>query len=188
MRHEDTRTRFTKTVLKEALLKILKEKPISKVTIKEICETAHINRGTFYLHYNEPNDLLREIEKDFWRENMAFFDTYMKNDNPEQLIMLFAAMLKNRELSMILFGEHGAPQFSTRIKNVQKDIVLNEWQREFPDYRREDLDFVYEFLYSGAVRLILNWIENDSGITPDELGKRLDILGHYCHLAIKEFQ
>lgn len=42
--------------LKESLLKILQKKPIAKVTIKELCEEAHLNRGTFYLHYCEPND------------------------------------------------------------------------------------------------------------------------------------
>ncbi|MBQ6035886.1 MAG: TetR family transcriptional regulator, partial [Lachnospiraceae bacterium] len=63
----DTRVRYTKEVLKKALLDLLKTKPISKVTIKELCEAAGLNRGTFYLHYYEPNDVLKEIEEDFLR-------------------------------------------------------------------------------------------------------------------------
>ncbi|MBP5168957.1 MAG: TetR/AcrR family transcriptional regulator, partial [Oscillospiraceae bacterium] len=68
MENLDTRVRYTKSVLKESLLQLLKDKPITKVTIKELCETAKLNRGTFYLHYNEPNDVLREIEKEFVQE------------------------------------------------------------------------------------------------------------------------
>ena len=73
MENLDNRVRYTKMVLQQALLKILQKKHIDKVTIKELCEEAKVNRGTFYLHYSTPNDLLMEIEQQFIDENMAFF-------------------------------------------------------------------------------------------------------------------
>ncbi|MBQ9663131.1 MAG: TetR/AcrR family transcriptional regulator [Oscillospiraceae bacterium] len=149
MKNEDTRVQFTKKILKDSLLKLLRDKPIGKVTIKELCDAAGLNRGTFYLHYNEPNDLLREIEEEFVREKMCFFDPYMKNDNPDQLAQLFGAIMQNRELSLILFGRNGAPQFTNRIKNLMRERILEDWQREFPSYSLADLQFVYEFFLSG---------------------------------------
>lgn len=187
MKNEDTRVQFTKKVLKDSLLKLMKDKPIARITIKELCEEAGLNRGTFYLHYNEPNDLLREIEEEFLREKMAFFDPYMKNDSPDQLAGLFSAILQTPELSLVLFGQNGAPQFSERIKNLLRESVLDEWQREFPDYDRADLQFVYEFVFPGAKRLILNWLADSGAIRVNEFAHRLDVLGHYCHLAIREF-
>ena len=187
MKNEDTRVQYTKKVLKDSLLLILKEKPIAKVTIKELCEAAGLNRGTFYLHYNEPNDLLREIEDEFVREKMSFFDPYMKNDNPDQLAQLFRAILQNREPSLVLFGHNGAPQFSERIKNMVRPGVLSDWQREFPDYSLADLQFVYDFIFPGAMQLILNWLSDSGDISAEEFAHRLDCLGHYCHLAIREF-
>lgn len=59
----DNRVRYTKAILQQALLKILQFKNIDRVTIKELCDEAKVNRGTFYLHYATPNDLLREIEE-----------------------------------------------------------------------------------------------------------------------------
>lgn len=187
MENLDTRVRYTKSVLKEALLQLLKDKPIAKVTIKELCETAKLNRGTFYLHYNEPNDVLREIEKEFVQEKMSFFDPYMKNDNPDQLAKLFGTIMQNRNLSLVLFGHNGAPQFTERIKTLVRESVLNDWQKEFPKYARDDLAFVFEFVFSGAMRLILNWLTDSSKLSANELAHRLDCLGHYCHLAIREF-
>ena len=187
MKNEDTRVQFTKSVLKQALLHILASKPIAKVTVKELCDEAGLNRGTFYLHYNEPNDVLREIESDFIRDKMSFFDPYMKNDNPAQLAQLFSAVLQNRELSLILFGRNGAPQFSERIKNMVRDGVLAEWQKEFPLYDRKDLAFVFEFVFPGAMQLILNWLEDNDGIEVADFARRMDCLGHYCHLSIPEF-
>lgn len=46
----DRRKKYTRMVLKESLMELLKNKPISNITIKEICEEADINRSTFYSH------------------------------------------------------------------------------------------------------------------------------------------
>ena len=187
MKNEDTRVQFTKKVLKDALLRILKDKPIGKVTIKELCEEAGLNRGTFYLHYNEPNDVLMEIESDFVREKLAFFDPYLKDDNPDQLAKLFGAILSSSELSLILFGHNGAPQFTERIKGLVREGVLREWQKEFPKYARADLEFVFEFVFPGAMSLILNWIDDDRGISAEAFTQRLERLGHYSLVAAGEF-
>lgn len=187
MANVDARVRYTKAILKESLLEILKTKSIAKVTIKELCEAADLNRGTFYLHYYEPNDILKEIEEEFIREKMSFFDPYLKNDNPDQLAKLFGTVISNRELSLILFGHNGAPQFTERIKKMVREGVLCEWQKEFPHYTKADLEFVYEFVFPGAMNLILNWLSDSSGIPVTEFAHRLDLLGHYCHIAIAEF-
>ena len=187
MENLDTRVRYTKSVLKESLLQLLKDKPITKVTIKELCETAKLNRGTFYLHYNEPNDVLREIEKEFVQEEMSFFDPYMKNDNPDQLAKLFGTIMRNRDLSLVLFGHNGAPQFTERIKTLVRESVLTDWQKEFPKYVYDDLSYVFDFVFTGAMQLILNWLADSSKLSANELAHRLDCLGHYCHLAIQEF-
>lgn len=55
---EDRRVKFTKMFLKESLIDLLEEKSIFKITIKEICEKADINRATFYAHYSDQYNLL----------------------------------------------------------------------------------------------------------------------------------
>ena len=49
----DARVRFTRKIIQETFLDLLKDKPISKITVKEICDKAKINRGTFYKHYQD---------------------------------------------------------------------------------------------------------------------------------------
>lgn len=60
----DARVRYTKKIIRTVFLQLLQEKPISKITVKEICDMAEINRGTFYKHYNDPYDLLAKTEED----------------------------------------------------------------------------------------------------------------------------
>ena len=188
MAHTDTRIRYTKAILKQSMLKLLTKKPIGRITVKELCEEAQINRGTFYLHYGEPNDVLMEIENEFIEENMQFFKPYIKDPTrKDNLSELFSCLMKNADLCSILMGPHGAPQFFERMQNMFREAILDDWQNEFPDYSREDLEFVYEFILPGAMRMTLKWAKDSSGLTPKQLGLRLDRLGHYCHLAIREF-
>ena len=59
------RTRLSKLLFKNALMDLLKEKgSVAKISVRELCDRAELNRSTFYAHYNEPNDLLTEIENE----------------------------------------------------------------------------------------------------------------------------
>ena len=64
----DPRTRYTRKVIQDAFLEILKEKPVSRITVKEVCDKAEINRGTFYRHYQDCYDLLDKIEEEGLKE------------------------------------------------------------------------------------------------------------------------
>ena len=57
---EDIRIKRSKYELNAALYKLLKEKSFSKITVIDICETANINRMTFYNHYQDKYDLFNE--------------------------------------------------------------------------------------------------------------------------------
>ena len=54
MTKEYQRVAISKRMLKEALLDLLKDKPIDAVTVSELCQMAQINRTTFYRHYETP--------------------------------------------------------------------------------------------------------------------------------------
>lgn len=188
MENMDNRVRYTKMVLQQALLEILPGKHIDRVTVKELCEKAGVNRGTFYLHYSTPNDLLREIEQQFIDENMIRFDPYFRGGyKTSHMDDLFSGILKNRELCRIIMGKNGNPRFIERIKQILRPRIIEGWCLEFPQYRREDLDYVYDFVFAGSMELILSWIADEHGISTGALAMRLDRLGHYCHLAIREF-
>lgn len=45
MRKNDARVRYTQRVLKESFLSLLREKPVNKITVKEVCELAELNRA-----------------------------------------------------------------------------------------------------------------------------------------------
>ena len=93
MKNQDTRVQMTKKLLKDALLEILKSKPITSVTVKELVDTAGINRGTFYLHYDTPMALLKDIENSFVQDNMGMFESFLaKGYDRSYLSLLFESV------------------------------------------------------------------------------------------------
>ena len=64
----DRRIRKTKTQLKNGLAKLMAEKSINEISVKELVELVDINRSTFYLHYSDIYNLLEEIEEEMLSE------------------------------------------------------------------------------------------------------------------------
>ena len=65
---ENQRVVITKRMLKESLLRILKEKDLDTINVAELCREAGVNRATFYRHYAIPRDVLMEMQQDLFRE------------------------------------------------------------------------------------------------------------------------
>ena len=188
MGKSDRRVQYTKRVLREAVQELLKIKSIDEVTIKEVCELADINRGTFYLHYTQPRDILKEIENSFIQENMATFDDYWENQRDMGMMAkIFTCIVENKELCRILMGENGDPQFLRSLENLARTAILDEWQKEFPMHKREHLDFLYDYVFTGSMRLILKWIDEEQNLSAAAFAHRLERLGHYCLVAVGEF-
>ena len=52
---------FTKTAIKQAFLKLLNERPLKQITVRDIVEECGINRNSFYYHFSDIPTLLEEI-------------------------------------------------------------------------------------------------------------------------------
>ncbi len=73
---------LTKAVIRDALLKRLNEEPLSKITVRTICQDCGINHNTFYYYYSNIYAVIREyfdeyladIEETYYEaEESAFF-------------------------------------------------------------------------------------------------------------------
>ena len=188
MKNQDMRVRVTKEIFHRSLMELVQQKPIDRITVKELVEKARVNRGTFYLHYQEPRDVLKEIENDFVAENLSVFETeWSVENNRNVMAKVFAFILENRNICRILMGPNGDPQFLISLGNLAKEGVIAEWQHKNPAYGRRDLEDLFDFVFYGSTQLIINWIEDSKGITVEQLAHRLDRLGNAAVAAVGEF-
>lgn len=73
MNRAESRYFNTAVQMDEALLTLLEKKEFSYITIRELCEAAGVNRSTFYLHYQNMNELLEESIAYMDRRFYAYF-------------------------------------------------------------------------------------------------------------------
>lgn len=73
----DRRVMRTKTLLIHSLSTLMKQKNIKDITVKELCELADINRGTFYLHYKDIYDMLALSNRSIATSSYRYFKNIM---------------------------------------------------------------------------------------------------------------
>ena len=66
---------FTKQAIKAAFLELLDEKPLNKISVRDIVERCGINRNSFYYHFQDIPSLLGEIIVERTNELMAQYPT-----------------------------------------------------------------------------------------------------------------
>ena len=84
MEKMDRRVRKTRALLLQGLVKMLETHDIQDISVKELTELVDINRGTFYLHYDDIYDMLHKIEDEMFLE----FNEIMEQKNLMQQISL----------------------------------------------------------------------------------------------------
>ena len=83
---DDKRKRLSVELLKQALIELLQKKDMDRISIKELCETAGINRSTFYTYYDTQHELLEEIEDDILKELIVRFQNLSPETGLQEVI------------------------------------------------------------------------------------------------------
>ena len=162
---EDRRIRYTKASLKSSLLELLHQKPLSKVSVKELCELADVNRGTFYAHYKSPEVLMSSIEDEF----MAGLVNHLKNqsgsDSPLEInTKVLEFIMANKSLCQIILS-------CKENDSDLRDAVASLYEQFAPIWLGEmsgtaEGEYVFTFIISGSVGMIRDWLNSPNPASP----------------------
>jgi AcrR family transcriptional regulator len=166
---ENRKTRYTKKALRESLIELMLSKSIVHITIKDICDLADISRSTFYAHYDNQYDLLKQIEE----ETIGYFENilkeYDKKRNKREIIETTEEILQyivlNSNSIQVLLSENGDIDFQKKFisRFIHKLQVIDYFtMRLIKDPGLREYYAVY--LISGSIALIQHWIKNNMNI------------------------
>ncbi len=158
----DRRVKYTKMVIKDSFVKFLKQKPISKISVKEICDDADINRATFYAHYMDQYDLLQKIENEIIDDINQYLKGYDFKDSrliPVEMIeKILIYIEENAVLFDLLLNSNGDIKFQQEvIKIVGKQHFIPLIGNE--SLNKENAEYIFHFLACGAVGVIQLWLK-----------------------------
>ena len=169
----DLRVTLTRRMLKESLLKLMVGKPLSKITVSELCASAGVNRVTFYHHYESPAMILRDIAWDYSEELRSRYDEARRQQKNEEdaLAECLRYLLECKPDIKILLSENAENAVSGYSLEIISHVMATHKQAISKHFQGNSTDgFLYAVTTaSAAYGLIQVWLTQDVDKTPKEI-------------------
>lgn len=169
----DHRIKVTLTLIRRAFMQLLSKKPVHSISVKELCETAKINRGTFYSHYTDIYDLKNQIEDDMLEElKDALAPLLSKNERilPTDITAgIFECLKNNSDLCTATLGEYGDKQFLLRLLDIGRLYCLESYSKYFENASAKKIEYFYSFISNGCIGLLSQWFSEGMTVTANEM-------------------
>ncbi|MCF6411446.1 TetR/AcrR family transcriptional regulator [Pseudalkalibacillus salsuginis] len=179
----DLRVKRTRKLINEAFLKLIQQKGFDSVTIQDIAEEALINRGTFYLHYEDKYDLLEKISRSAIDELTSVLNPVLHVKEHEVQIeklrttieKVYESMEKNQVFYTVMFGEHGVYNF----RNNLEEVIRENFSKKMIELgvRPEDFeipkDLILHFISAAFVGVVQWWLKQSTKPSSQEMAMKL---------------
>lgn len=164
----------TAILFDEALIYLLEKKDIEYITIKEICNKAGVNRTTFYLHYENINDLVEETANyindkfiKYFNDNSKDFINKIKSSSLEDLILIEKKYLTpylnfikdNQKVFRASFSNPTGMRTFNKYEHLKK-YVLNPILERY-NISKNERSYLINFYINGIIAIIKEWINTD---------------------------
>lgn len=177
---------YTKKKIREEFIKILNERPLNKITVKDIASACEINRNTFYYYYTDVYALLSEL---FQTELQTVTDEY--NDTfswEESFIVATKFALENKIAIYHVYNSIQREELEDYIYNVSGH-VMNRYVEKLSDgisASSGDKKLISSFYQCALTEMVLRWIASGMKEDPDTIVRRIGQLfdGHIA-LSLK---
>ena len=150
---------LTKKAINQAFLELLTEKPLEKITVKDITERCGVNRNTFYYHYQDIPTLLEGILSDAADTFVLEYPQLNSIDECLAAAMEFARTNKRVIMHIFSSGSHASISSLWRIC----DHVIRKYaETVFPEAPLSDSDRELFIRYHKCATfgLIIDWLQN----------------------------
>lgn len=151
--------KFTQQAIMFSLLKLLQEKSIDKITVKDICEMCEINRNTFYYYYSDIYSVLEallstEAEKSIKEEQI-------KESFYEEYIARYHLVLENKKAVWHLYNSKDRDLILNYFYKITEHFVEKYVINEAQGYNlsKEDIKFITDFYSNSMIGNTLKWLQ-----------------------------
>ncbi|UUZ81974.1 TetR/AcrR family transcriptional regulator [Paenibacillus sp. P26] len=167
----DRRKRKTKLLLRHAMIAVMEEKGIDRITVSDLTDKADINRGTFYLHYTDAADMVRQVKEEIWdglkqrleKLNPVDYPKYAARNEPYPLVLQVVEYYgEHTDFFRVILGPKGRPSFAHRIKEFLKSMHISKVMDLQPATAHSIVpkEYMVTYLAAANLSLIQHWLES----------------------------
>lgn len=172
MRKQPQVTEQTRANLRQAFWELYAERPVEKISVREITDRAGYNRATFYLYYHDVYELLEEIEGTLLGNIERLVNERLlqgeRLDFSQHMGLILRLAQRSRDYTRVLLGPHGDPAFSSRLKEIISPLV-DRFFLPTSELDEQSRHVVREFYLSGILAIIRTWTADDDPMPLDRL-------------------
>lgn len=162
MSKNDRRVRYTKQIIKESLLEMLLTTPYERVTVRELCQKADINRATFYSHYESLSALMEEIEYEECKDLFDLLDDVLVDeDHLVHATTMVLQFLKEHSILREIFLYHDAAGKSLSKLTWEHLNQTIERLTSSGKIGKEQAYWLVLFIIHGTKESLRHWFESD---------------------------
>lgn len=178
---QEKRVEQTKQALQDSLLRLMEKKSLEKITVKEICDGADVNRSTFYVYYGSPREVLEGAKAALCERVRQMPRDY---ENIQGLVdKIVSAFYGQREMILLLLRD-GEVGWMMDVFDVFRDDLVMTLQRQGISAERAQRTWLYNA--AGMCAVLARWIvEHPEGMGPEIMeelyGLTMQGLGVYLH-------
>lgn len=158
----DKRIEKTKRAIKNAFMELRARKSLEKITVKELCELAYINKSTFYSHYEDIYALSDSVEYEMVLEIVSSIpkDLDYNFSNPEIFTReVTLAFIRHIPQIKIIFSGNGQTHLASHLETIIKKTIF----AKFPEYESSiENNILLSYCIHGAYNASLNNPNADS--------------------------
>ena len=150
--------KFTRQAIMYSLLKILQEKSIDKITVKDICELCEINRNTFYYYYSDIYQVLEELLKFETEKSLKEDQEY--ESFYEDFLKRYHLIIEYKKAVYNLYNSKNRDLILKYFQDITEDFVEKYVYKEVKGKKLlpEDIKFIIDFYSSSMIGNIFRWM------------------------------
>ncbi|HAJ96479.1 MAG TPA: TetR/AcrR family transcriptional regulator [Ruminococcus sp.] len=157
----DLRQQRTRRSIINAFLALRSEKPLEKITVRELTDKAVIHKATFYLHYHDIYELSESLEEEVINDVLTGLSdpTQLLTDTERFNEELYCLLMAHESLLSILYSGSRAGMLAVRLEKRLKEYIFSR----HPDYR-DDLEknVILTYLIHGAYHAYMHYRGGDT--------------------------
>ena len=169
----DRRIKYTKNQLKSAMVTLLGERHISKISVKSLCEVADVNRSTFYSHYKDQYDLLEQIRREALENIRRYLEDYSNTGDmsvsEKNLKMILEYGKSNAELFKAFLSDNCDIAFKEDVMELLR-IVPSSFGSISPGKTR---DYITVLMLTGCISILQRWLQEGMPESTREMSKMI---------------
>ncbi|WP_033543038.1 TetR/AcrR family transcriptional regulator [Planococcus sp. CAU13] len=174
----DLRVSKTKEALREALLNLLKQKSLNSISVTELCQAAKVNRGTFYAHYGQVENLFedyfRTIMKDLadsYQEPYRYVPSLLSKDVNPVTIRIFHHIEKYQPFYRIVFSKTVPLSYYYLLFDEVQNLIKNDVSEH---YNTDiDISMLSAYQANAILGLAIEWHRQDFRQSAEEMNRLL---------------